>query len=255
MGKDKKVIDLYGSRQKSNVKQDTYAKALEELVSPFINRFPEEYFVEEVYEFAISVWNSYNLNKHMPSDEESLVEQGLMTEPEKSIFEGMMYCKKEKFDNLEYFIMDFEIIPLGKNEIRLTVSTADKDGFLQSFFESEAEILQDVFEAEEGYVNRGALILIPKKPFFDWINSHDDDGENITAEEPYVYLVDEEIEDWKVWLPKAYKSFFEEILFERYIDEDYWPKKRTYTLFKDWFTVLFSEMVWDSVPEPLHKDF
>lgn len=48
--------------------------------------------------------------------------------------------------------------------------------------------------------------------------------------------------------------FFEHILEAWILDESAWPQKRTLKMFREWFDVEYSSIVWDMGCEPLGID-
>ena len=97
-------------------------------------------------------------------------------------------------------------------------------------------------------INRTLLIVVPKKPFFDWANSIDGDSEPI-PESQYrsAYLIPDKYDemDYKTYLRKHFKVIFEEELVSEFTDTDLWPKNRDYKTFASWFEVQACDMVYD----------
>ena len=100
-------------------------------------------------------------------------------------------------------------------------------------------------------VNRGVIIVKPKPPFVDWVNSADDDGVVISLEEVCqdctAYLAPE-IEDdneLREFLEQNYDLLFEQELVGWVQDEDQWPATRDLPTFLEWFDVEFHSMVLD----------
>lgn len=95
-------------------------------------------------------------------------------------------------------------------------------------------------------VNRAALILRYKDPAVRWINEADPDGSPDDAtlatvnEERTVYLIEESAcadpKRLEAWLKKNYVQLFDAELEGWYTDPGLWPSKRTYKLFREWFT-------------------
>jgi hypothetical protein len=99
-------------------------------------------------------------------------------------------------------------------------------------------------------LNRNAIILKPKQPFIEWINSHD--GEVMTLEtilgDLTVFLIPENDseEDFFEELEHNWSNLFEDELNGWYTDEAMWPQDRTYAMFREWV-----EVTWHSVVEDL----
>jgi len=96
-------------------------------------------------------------------------------------------------------------------------------------------------------VERIAVVISPKKPFKDWVKSvdpvSDDGGLDIST----VYLIPpfETEQEINSFLQKRYAQIFENELEAWYVDEDVWPKNRTYKMFKEWLDVKIHDMVFD----------
>ena len=106
-------------------------------------------------------------------------------------------------------------------------------------------------------LNRAALRVSPLAPYIEWAKSLDDSG--LTPEgarEQTVYLVPEfenEAEAEKV-LKAVYAEVFARELFAWHPDENDWPKRRTYALFRQWFSVELDSMVEDLCAYPIEDD-
>lgn len=105
-------------------------------------------------------------------------------------------------------------------------------------------------------VNRSALVVRPKQPFVDWINSVDTTSP-VTLEqacdEPSVYLLpvcDTEKDLAKV-LRVVYEEIFEDELWNWYTDPKCWPKDRSFAVFRRWFNWQWHSMVVDLCGDPL----
>lgn len=107
-------------------------------------------------------------------------------------------------------------------------------------------------------INRAVLMVVPKKPFYDWLQS-------IDPEESYPmdsvleynsYLLEDTImaNEPKKVLNKHWKWIFENELFGHYIYEEMWPPKRTWKMFTEWFDLKFSTIVLDLIEKPLKKE-
>jgi hypothetical protein len=105
-------------------------------------------------------------------------------------------------------------------------------------------------------INRCLLIVKPKQPFFDWVQSvdHDDDLTlDYIREDSTAYLVPEyelnseqaEILEW------CFELLFEVELDSWYIDPNLWPQERNLKMFLEWFDVEFHSMVVDLGEPPI----
>ncbi len=103
---------------------------------------------------------------------------------------------------------------------------------------------------------RAAILITPKQPFFDWINSIEPlDRMDDEMYEGELHLVPdyETKEEILRWLKKHYDLIFTEMLNGWYIDEDLWPQKRSFKMFGEWFQYSLHPMVWDWVAGPVGK--
>ena len=98
-------------------------------------------------------------------------------------------------------------------------------------------------------VNRAALIVKPKRPFYDWANSLEGPGLNPDEPlyDPPLYLV-EEVEYSPDPLPalrKHHRTIFEHELAGWHFDAATWPPNRDLDTFNDWFEVELRSLVVD----------
>ena len=101
-------------------------------------------------------------------------------------------------------------------------------------------------------VNRSVMVVKPKQPFLDWLNSLDNDDEmNLTLEElqndSTAYLVPEyeTPEDQAEIVVWAHNYVFEEELMAWYTFEEEWPPTRDLDTFLEWFEVEFHSTIMD----------
>jgi hypothetical protein len=106
-------------------------------------------------------------------------------------------------------------------------------------------------------LNRSAVVVKPKKPFLDWVNSVDD-SDGVTADDlqKTLYLVPdyEDPEDAEKVLKKIYDDIFCNELAGWYTDEEIWPKDRSLKMFKQWFDVEHFDLVEDVGRGPIEND-
>jgi len=107
-------------------------------------------------------------------------------------------------------------------------------------------------------VERDAIIIRPKKPLLDWINSIE--KINITLKElrsdADLFLLPkaETKESLQRKIKENYDYFFENQLFEWYTDSELWPKNRSYKMFCEWFDIEIYKCVFDTVEEYIEKE-
>ena len=104
-------------------------------------------------------------------------------------------------------------------------------------------------------INRNAIIVKPKKPFFDWVNAIDDTDKIEEVDENNIYLIREMDSNFDVqeWINDNYEALFANELNDWYTDESLWPKDRTHELFSEWFKVEIHSMILDLEDFPVTK--
>lgn len=104
-------------------------------------------------------------------------------------------------------------------------------------------------------INRAAILVRPKTPFFEWARSLEDglpeNNEIWTA----VYLVDEPDDyDPENIVRQHFKKIFDEQLGGWHLDTHAWPTPRTFSMFKQWFDFEIVDMVLDMAKDPIEHD-
>ena len=99
-------------------------------------------------------------------------------------------------------------------------------------------------------INRTLLILIPKKPFFDWVMNFNIE---IDAGEYSAYLIPENYDEYnyKDYLKEHCKEIFESELYGILKDPDFYPEKRDCKTFKKWFETHVCDTVFDLANDPI----
>jgi len=236
----KKIIRLNG---------DNYSELLHDFSNLFKKDFPDGYNMWEILDFSMEAWNISNL-KRIVSDDQFMAATGLSEELGETyqLFKKMMDYKVVHYGDFNKFIIDYSF-ELEEEPPKLEVVTGNMDDYMKSIekFEDYEE------ELEENIVNRNAIILKPKKPFVDWVKKVEGDDEAFILETK-TYLIDEENVP-ELWLEDNFPDLFERELEEWSVDEDLWPQNLSFTIFKKWFKVDFSIMVYDMESEEISKDF
>ena len=132
--------------------------------------------------------------------------------------------------------------------------------------------LLDIFEDEEAYfndtgtieleldlypmiANRCAVRIEPNKLFIDWLNYTYEDyiDSSVKVLKASTFLIRDVEEDHLMenWLKHNISKIFEIKLNNYCIDESLWPQKRTYSIFKKWFNIGFSDMIIDLEQGPI----
>ncbi|OWP78445.1 hypothetical protein [Flavobacterium oreochromis] len=97
-------------------------------------------------------------------------------------------------------------------------------------------------------LDRSAIIIKPKQPYFDWVKSLDQETsamEISMLEKPRTYLTDSVLKDEEKHLKKYFKQVFEEELESVLTNQEDWPQKRDIKTFYEWFDVEISDWVQD----------
>ncbi len=106
-------------------------------------------------------------------------------------------------------------------------------------------------------INRNAIIVKPKEPFYDWLKGICNDEEFTSLkEENTVYLIREmdSNQDILKWLSKNFEGIFVNELNDWHTDEAGWPQKRTFKKFNEWFNVEINSMILDLEEFPVEKE-
>ena len=251
---NKGVINLFGKGSGSGdgVK---YSQLLERLIAAFEYEFPEDYDKENVVSLAVSAWNFANLKGIMPVEEfKKVMSMAPEGDSETLLVKKMIAHKYKEFRDFERFIVDYELKE-KKGEAVLTVITQEKEAYLQEMME-EAEAGMDEDDFDEGFIDRSAVIVVPKEPFFEWYRAlypKNPIAEKMKAANTYLVDYIEDLSAMDKWMDKRFDYFFKSELNEWHTDKKDWPKKRTYAMFKEWFQVIPSTEVYDIEYRPIHK--
>ena len=109
-------------------------------------------------------------------------------------------------------------------------------------------------------INRTAVVIKPKQPFVDWLNSIPGESSDNTLEnmpeENTTFLIPELFgpKESLAYIKKVYSQVFEFELFEWFTAEDLWPQKRTWKMFQDWFYIEMNSEVLDFVEGDIEKE-
>ena len=106
-------------------------------------------------------------------------------------------------------------------------------------------------------IDRNAIIVKQKKPFFDWVSSvFPDEVPMSKNEENNIYLIREMENNQKVlnWIKNNFDKIFSNELNDWYMDETKWPQKRTFQMFSEWFDVEVTSMILDLEESEITKE-
>lgn len=246
-----KVINLFDKPQIVQNKGVKYSILLEQFIEHFVNEFADVEYYEDVFEFSINAWNLGNMKSILPDDEMDEAFNALSIQDENmDLLKRMVDYKISHFKEYTNFIADFELKETSGDPI-LSVITQEEGVFLGTMFEN-LEVENAEAEFEENYINRSAIIVKPLQPFVDWcVNLYPDDLEDM--KETKTYLISEDIEDIEAWLKRKYDDIFSFELESWHPKKKDWPQKRNYKMFKEWFQVDISRMIYDFEMKPVSK--
>lgn len=248
-----KIINLFGNNNVVKNNGVKYSQLLEQFMNPFINEFEDYEYVEDVFEFAITAWNFGNIKTLMPKKEFEKTTHLMQAEIGGALLNEMIDFKAANFKAYGDFIVDYELREINEGEDPvLSVITQEKEAYLANMMGTlDNEINENDFE--ENYINRYAIVLKPQQPLFDWINNLDSEVQIYEVAEANIYLVSDEVDDLEKWLQKKFDKFFMMELNEWHTNKKEWPQKRNYKMFKQWFQVDISTMIYDLEKRPVLK--
>ena len=246
-----KVINLFGDNGSPN-RGVKYAELLEQFIAPFDNDFSDTEYYEDVIDLAIAAWNFGNMKMILPEEES---DEAIMSlegdEVNMDLLKRMISLKVSKFKEFTDFIIDYDLEEQNGAPL-LSVVTQEKELYLSAMAE-EMEMGHTDDDFEENYINRSAIIIKPLQPFMDWfIHLYPGEEEGLNAS--MTYLIRSDIDDVEVWLDKTFDQIFTRELEGWHTNEKEWPQKRTVTMFKEWFQVDISTMVYDLEAAPVFKE-
>jgi hypothetical protein len=87
-------------------------------------------------------------------------------------------------------------------------------------------------------INRNAIVVKGKKPLIDWVNYIYPESPISDISEGNIYLIKERQsnEEIEKWLKRNFEKIFQNELNDWHSGEDDWPQKRTFKIFKEWFS-------------------
>jgi hypothetical protein len=111
---------------------------------------------------------------------------------------------------------------------------------------------------ESTVINRNAVLIIPKKAYYDWANSvfPEDPIDEDDFFEYNTYLISENslTEGPEEALADYWEYIFENELFEISTEDEDWPVELTWKLFNEFFNCHFSSIVTDLEVNPFYME-
>lgn len=245
------VVNLFGNNNIVQNQGEKYSVLLEKFISPFAKEFQDIEYMEDIFEFAINAWNFGNMKILMPDGEADAVFNVIKTDDiDIDLLNRMIDYKVQNFKNHPNFIVDFEVKEVMGNPV-LTVVTQTEEAYLANMLDkTENEFSEEEFD--ENYINRIAINLKPLQPFFDWCSNLYPD-EVFDTDETNTYLISDDIANAEDWLKKKFDKLFMLELDNWHENKKEWPQRRNYKMFKQWFHVSISTMIYDLESEPVSK--
>jgi hypothetical protein len=104
-------------------------------------------------------------------------------------------------------------------------------------------------------INRAAILVRPKPPFFEWARSLEDGLPESNEVWTTVYLVDEPKDyDPENIVRQHFKKIFDEQLGSWHLNMLAWPTPRKFSMFQQWFETEIVDLVLDMAKEPIKHD-
>tara|TARA_R110002049_G_scaffold307794_4_gene509525 strand:+ start:1927 stop:2697 length:771 start_codon:yes stop_codon:yes gene_type:complete len=249
----KKVINLFDNIEAIQTEGIKYSGLVDKFILPFEDDFLEDFYIEDVFEFAVNAWNFGNLSEIVPKKEfQEVIASTPLQDKDFQLLKKLIAHKVSYFKEFDRFISDFEITYVD-GAPTLTVITESKESHFENMMSKFADEFSQEEDFEENYINRYALVIKPKQPFLDWINNLYPEDKITEADEANIYLIDNAIDDLEKWLRKKFDKFFTIELNDWHTNKKEWPQKRNYKMFNQWFQVDISTMVYDLEKQPISK--
>lgn len=250
-----KIINLFNN---SNYKENSgqkYSELLQQFIAAFSDDFSDVEYFEDIIESAIAAWNFGNMRVVIPEQGyEEIIAMAVQENPDDldvDLLNKMTAYKVSNFSEYSNFILDYEIEET-ENDTVLTLTTQEEDVYFSSMFEEEVVSDFSEEEYEENYINRTAIILKPLQPFLDWCsNLYPDEIDEMG--DINTYLISEDISDVEAWIKKKFDTLFQYELEAWHTNKKEWPQRRNYKMFREWFKVDISKMIFDMEKEPVSK--
>ena len=245
------MINLFGNNKV--VQNEGVKYSVLQFINPFMNKLEGYEYVEDIFDFAIIAWNFGNIKTLIPEEEFEKSTHLMQTEVDSILLNKMIDHKVSNFKAYENFIIDYELKEVnGGEDPVLSVITQEKEAYFANMMDtSDNEVAEGDFE--ENWIDRYAIVIKPQEPLFDWINKLYPDDKISEVEESNIYLVNDKVDDLEKWLSKKFDKFFMMELNEWHTNKKEWPKKRNYKMFKQWFKVDISTMIYDLEKRPILK--
>ena len=254
----------------------SYSGLLLELIKPYQKNLKSYYELDYLLGTGMIAWNLALYKQKSPMlYKDSL--SSIMSDPDvdkdtEKLIGTLVKDKEKHFGKHDVLLEDYIITPdkSGKtvvNVISKPFEMAMMEALSRDNFEdlSEDEDVQIDDEEDEDddlpdyvapFINRNAVVLKAKGPVFDWLRKiHFPNEPKVEKDEDSLYLLEEmETEkDVQKWLKNNFDRIFCNELWAWDMDENNWPKNRTYKMFTAWFEIKTHCMVYDLASHPLNQ--
>lgn len=193
-------------------------------------------------DLAVAIWNCWNLEQTLSPESKA---KGI---PYVSFFDFKQMTEvkelvKYRVDNYgtldKFLIADLpESIDDLSGDFFPEIKAVDFDTFMSDNDDDDLDeemmpSFEDLFgdidydDDEPRLLDREAIMVLPKQALFDWIVGLGNDDFTFEELSPQVFLVDDLIDDVKLWMKKNHQFISNEVFGAWTDDEELWPKKRT----------------------------
>lgn len=252
-----------------NPSEEKYSAMLLALTEPYRPPRMDAEDLRELVELATIAWNLANMKTLVPKAYQTMwAETKKDFRGEKQAFkwlEEMVQTKEKRFAEFHFFIHKTALDVDEKGEAVVTVVAKPFEAFAEEAFDNDEyddddfdDEDEDIDEAqyEPGYINRSAISVNPTPAFYAWLKTVEKEAaEKASDTEALVYLVEEFFseDELKAWTKKNFRKIFQQELYVRLEEETERPKKLTYKLFEEWFSLRFHTTAFDLEDYPVDK--
>jgi hypothetical protein len=254
-----------GKKVVANVAANKYSAALLELVRPFHRQNPALDELEHLINYAVIAWNIATMKKDIGLPGNVMLQEVRETMQDDKegikIVEKLIKEKTKRFSSLDLLIHEFRLEP-DEQGAHLIVTARSLTDFMMESLDDDKDLDDDEYDDNEdsfapGYVNRVGFSLVPKTPFIEWMEKVEGPSlfpPEITETPVYLLREMDSNEEVEAWLRQNFELVFQNQLQAWYVDENKWPKNRTYQLFTEWFSLNHHSMIFDLEDFPVDKE-
>lgn len=243
-----------------------FSEMLLELVAPYYDKFSVDGNLESLLSLALIAWNIGSIKIGFPQLYKIMLGQAKVelgdNKEDIKLLEKLIKERVNRFSSHGEIIHDFEINRTDDGQFFVSVTARPLTDFLDDMMLDEEEDDEhdehedDDYNFEEGFINRTAITVKPRQLFLDWLQKAQ--GNTLfpqRIEEDNIYLIEEKDTDKEIesYLRKNFDKIFMQELSLWYEDENLWPEKRNYKMFREWFDVVYSSTIYDLEDSPVEK--